>query len=168
MAAVQFHAVHQFSSSPLEVMVAMVDGDLYANLQLPDLSLPEVLGRSSEGGRTSLQLRYAFIGHLDPLGRRLVGADHLSWIQQVEVDTSARAGRLTFASVDRSQRLRGEAEVRFHAEHGGTSRQIDGDLTIAMRLGAAAVERRIIAGLLRDLDLEAQAIREQLSGGCLP
>ena len=157
----QFHAEHHFSSPAVDVMGAMVDSDLYADLQFPDLSQPEVLGRNSEGSRTSLKLRYAFIGRLDPLGRRLVGTDQLSWIQEVEVDTTALAGRLTFASEDRSRRLHGEALITFHPERDGTSRQIDGNLVVAVRFVGAAVERRIVAGLLRDLDLEAQAIRDQ-------
>jgi hypothetical protein len=58
----------------------------------------------------------------------------------------------------------GQADITFHLEHDGTSRQIDGDLVVAVPFFAAAVEGRIIAGLLRNLDLEAQAIREQLKG----
>jgi hypothetical protein len=145
-------------------MAAMVDADLYAKLQFPDLSPPEVLGRNSDGNRTSLQLRFAFTGRLDPLGRRLVGTDQLSWSQEVEVDTTTCTGRLTFASEDPSRRLHGEADITFHPEHDGTSRRIDGDLVVAVPLVGAAVERRIVAGFLRNLDLEAQVIRDQLNG----
>jgi hypothetical protein len=164
MVGVQFHAEHHFSSSAVDVMAAMVDAGLYANLQFPDLSQTEVLGRTSDGSRTSLQLRLAFIGRLDPLGRKLIGSDQLSWVQEIEADASTSTGRLTFASEDSSRRLHGQADITFHLEHDGTSRQIDGDLVVAVPLVAAAVEGRIIAGLLRNLDLEAQAIREQLNG----
>ena len=128
-------------------MAAMVDAGLYANLQFPDLSRTEVLGRTSDGSRTSLRLRLAFTGRLDPLGRRLIGSDQLSWIQEIEADTSTGTGRLTFASEDSSRRLRGQADITFHLEHDGTSRQIDGDLVVAVPFVAAAVEGRIIAGL---------------------
>jgi hypothetical protein len=164
MVGVQFHAEHHFSSSSVDVMAAMVDAGLYANLQFPDLSQTEVLGRRSDGSRTSLRLRLAFIGRLDPLGRRLIGSDQLSWVQEIEADTSTGTGQLTFASEDPSRRLHGQADITFHLEHDGTSRQIDGDLVVAVPFVAAAVESRIIAGLLRNLDLEAQAIREQLNG----
>jgi hypothetical protein len=164
MADVKFHTEHRFSSSAVDVMGAMVDAELYANLQFPDLSRAEVLSRNSDGSRTWLRLRFAFTGRLDPLGRRLVGTDQLSWIQEVEVDASTGAGRLTFASEDPSRRLHGEADITFHAEHDGTTRRIDGDLVVAVPIVGAAVERRIVAGLLRNLDLEAQAIGEQLDG----
>jgi Protein of unknown function (DUF2505) len=123
-----------------------------------------VLGRTTNGSRTSLRLRFAFIGRLDPLGRRLIGSDQLSWIQEIEADTSTGTGRLTFSSEDSSRRLHGQADITFHLENDGTSRRIDGDLVVAVPFVAAAVEGRIIAGLLRNLDLEAQAVREQLSG----
>jgi hypothetical protein len=105
MVGVQFHAEHHFSSSAVDVMAAMVDAGLYANLQFPDLSQTEVLGRTRDGSRTSLRLRLSFIGRLDPLGRRLIGADQLSWVQEIEADTSTGTGRLTFASEDSSRRL---------------------------------------------------------------
>lgn len=160
----EFHVEHHFSSPAVEVMGAMVDSDLYSSLQFPDLSRPEVLSRTSEGGHTSLQVRYTFIGNLDSLGRRLVGTERLSWIQEIEIDMTALGGRLSFASEDRSRRLHGEAKIAFHQEGDGTARKIDGRLVVAVRFVGAAVERRIVAGLLRDLDLEAQAIREQLEG----
>jgi hypothetical protein len=164
MVCVQFHAEHHFSSSAADVMAAMVDAGLYANLQFPDLSQTEVLGQTSNGSRTSLRLQLAFIGRLDPLGRRLLGSDQLSWVQEIEVDTSTGTGRLTFASEDASRRLHGQGDITFRLEKDGTSRQIDGDLVVAIPFVAATVEGRIIAGLLRNLDLEAQAIREQLNG----
>jgi hypothetical protein len=164
MAGVRFHTEHHFSLSAADVMGAMVDADLYSNLQFPDLTRPEVLGRNSDGSRSSLRLRFTFTGRLDPLGRRLIGADQLSWIQEVEVDMSTGAGRLTFASEDPSRRLHGEADITFQPEHDGTSRRIDGDLVVTVPLVAATVERRIVAGLLRNLDLEAQAIGEQFHG----
>jgi hypothetical protein len=95
----------------------------------------------------------------------MVGADRLSWIQQIEVDTATNVGRLTFASEDSARRLHGEAVITFRSEPDGTTRRIDGDLVVAVPLIAAAVERRIVTGLVRDLDLEAQAIRDRLSGG---
>jgi hypothetical protein len=164
MADVHFHAEHRFSSSALDVMCVMVDPDLYANLQFPDLSPTEVLGRTSDGSRTSIRVRFAFVGRLDPLGRRMVGTDRLSWVQEVEVDTGTGDGRLTFASEDPARRLHGEAAITFRPDLDGTSRQIDGDLVVAVPFVGAAVERRIVAGLLRDLDLEAEAIRDQLNG----
>jgi hypothetical protein len=164
MVGVQFHAEHHFSSSAVDILAAMLDADLYANLQFPDLSQTEVLGRTSDGSRSSLRLRLEFIGRLDPLARRLIGSDQLSWVQEIEADTSTGTGRLTFASEDASRRLHGQADITFHLEHDGTSRQIDGELVVAVPFVAAAVEGRIIAGLLRNMDLEAQAIREQQPG----
>ncbi len=143
-------------------MAAMVDAGIYTDLQFPDLSPTEVLDRTTDGRRTSLRLRLTFIGHLDALGRRLIGNNQLSWVQEIEADTSTGTGRLTFASEDASRRLHGQADIAFHDKQGGTLRRIDGELVVAVPFVAAAVEGRIITGLLRNLDLEAQAIREQL------
>lgn len=160
-----FHVEHQFAWPADAVMQAMVDPELYSHLQLPDLSQPEVLGRQSEGSRTRLQLRYAFVGQLDSITRKLIGNDQLRWLQDVQVDSRALTGRLTFASEDPSRRLHGEADIAFTCEDNGTTRRIDGVLVVAVPIIGAVAERNIVAGLLRRLDLEAEAIRAQLNAG---
>ena len=146
----------------------MVDPELYSHLQLPDLSQPEVLGRQCEGSRTRLQLRYAFVGRLDPVVRKLIGDDQLCWLQDVQIDAIALTGRLTVASEDPSRRLHGEADIAFIHEDTGTTRRIDGSLVVAVPIVAALAERNIVAGLLHRLDLEAEDIREQLDAGQNP
>lgn len=143
-------------------MEAMVDPDTYLLLKLPDLSEPEILGRDSDARGTRLQLRYTFVGQLDPIVSRLIGNERLRWIQAIEIDPSARTGRLTFASEDSSRRLHGQALVVFAAQDAGTERETDGDLVVAVPIIGPSAERSIVKGLLQRLDLEAQSICERL------
>ena len=165
MPRMRFHAEHRFASTAVAVMRSMVDPELYLRLQLPDLSRPEVLDRESEGSRTRLQLRYAYVGRLDPIARRLVGNDQVRWLQDVEVDQAAMSGRLTFASEDRARRLHGDADIAFTSTDQETTRSIEGVLVVAVPIVGAMAERDIVAGLLHRLDLEAEAIRDALVAG---
>jgi hypothetical protein len=163
--SVHFHAEHQFAWPVDAVMRTTSDPELYIDLQLPDLSQPEVLGQWSEENSSHLQLRYTFVGQIDSIARSLLGKDQLQWLQEVEVDAMARSGRLTFTSEDDAHRLHGEAEIVFRSDDEGTMRLIDGDLVVAVPFLGPAAERKIVPGLLRRLDIEAQAIRKMLEAG---
>jgi hypothetical protein len=160
----RFHVEHQFAGPAEAVMGAMVDPELYRRLQLPDLSPPEVVGRQSDGGLTRLELRYTYVGRLDPIARRLVGSGQPRWRQDVQVDPAALTGRLSFASEDRGGRLHGEAGITFASDQAGTTRRIDGVLVVAVPIIGAMAERSILDGLIRRLDIEAEAIRSHLIG----
>ena len=159
----RFHVDHRFAWPIEAVMGAMVDFELYRDLELPGVGPPELLERASTGSRSRIELRYAFVGRLDPVARRVIGTDRLHWSQVIELDRGARTGRLRFVSEDPSHRLRGEAEITFDHDGGATTRTIDGELAVAVRLVAGRAERSIVDGLLGRLDLEAAAIRRRLS-----
>jgi len=61
--------------------------------------------------------------------------------------------------------LNGEAEVAITAIDDGTRtrRRIAGDLHVRVPLVGGTAERRIVPGLVRRLDVEAEAITGQLS-----
>lgn len=161
----RFQAVHDFASHPQPVMQIMVDPDFQLALQLPDVGQPEVLGREQGGSRTTLRLRYTYVGRLDPIAQRIIGKEALSWNQDVEVDYAAMNGRLVYVSDDAGRRLHGAADITFTALEGGTSRRIDGELVIAIPLLRSVAERSVVGGFRSRLDLEAEAIRARLPSG---
>jgi len=150
------------------VMDVMVDGDFYANLDLPDLGRPEVLAETSgsgpEDGR-GLRLRYHYTGHLDPIARSLLGGGDLFWLQDVRVDPAAASGRLDFAAESQPDRLHGWADLVFRASGSSTVRGLEGEVVVAVPLVGATAERRVIDGLLARLEIEAGAIDAQLRTG---
>ncbi len=160
----RFHAEHHISGSEEAVAALLVDSAFYLHLALPDLSLPELVDEQSEGDIAMLRLRYEFVGSLDPIAQRLLGSSRLAWIQEVRVDKSAGTGALTFEAEKDPRRLHGAADFLLTETMGGTRRRIDGDLVVAVPGIGRMAERRIVPGLLRRMDIEAQAMDEELQG----
>jgi hypothetical protein len=140
----------------------MVDSAFYLDLALPDLSQPEVLECSENGDVTMLRLRYNYVGKLDPLAQRLLGSGRLVWIQETRVDRSTGSGIVHFEAEKDPRRLHGSTDFALTAVGGGTVRNLDGELIVAVPGIGRMAERRIVPGLLRRLDIEAQGLEDQL------
>ena len=163
--AVRFHAEHRFNGSKQAVGALLSDPAFYLGLGLPDLSRPEVLEQHEDGDDAMLRLRYEFVGSLDPIVHRLLGSNRLAWIQEVRIDRSAGSGALRFEAEKDPRRLHGAADFVLTAAGGGTVRRLDGELVVAVPGIGRMAERRIVPGLLRRLDIEAQALDDQLHPG---
>lgn len=158
----RFRADHRISG-PIEAVAGLlVDAGFYLQLVLPDVSLPELVDEESEGDHGMLRLRYEFVGSLDPIAQRLLGSSRLAWIQEVRVDKSAGTGALTFEAEKDPRRLHGAADFVLNEAGGNALRRIDGELVVAVPGIGRMAERRIVPGLLRRMDIEAQAMDEQL------
>jgi len=161
----RFHAEHRLPGPPDAVAGLLVDPLFYAGLSLPDLSLPEVIEHGSDTDGSWLSLRYEFLGGLDPLARRLVGSRRLVWRQDMRVASSARSGALEFRAEADPGRLHGSASFVLTPEGVTTLRRLDGELVVSLPGIGRLAEGRIVPGLLRRLDLEAEALEAQLAHG---
>jgi hypothetical protein len=159
---VRFHAEHRFDGTEQAVAALLADPAFYLGLSLPDLSRPEVLEERDDGDHTMLRLRYEFVGSLDPIAQRLLGSSRPGWIQEVRVDRSAGSGTLRFEAEKDPGRLHGAADFALSEAGGGTLRRLDGELVVAVPGIGRLAERRIVPGVLRRLDIEAQALDDQL------
>jgi hypothetical protein len=159
---VRFHAEHHINGPEPAVAALLVDSAFYLGLALPDLSLPQVIEEGSAGGQATLRLRYEYVGSLDPIAQRLLGSNRLAWIQEVRVDTSSGTGVLRFEAEKDPKRLHGSADFDLTEDGDGTLRRIDGKLVVAVPGIGRMAERRIVPGLLRRMDIEAQAIDDEL------
>jgi Protein of unknown function (DUF2505) len=164
LARMRFHAEHRFHGSPRAVAALLVDPDFYGALVLPDLSQPAVLDQQSEGQRTVLRLRYEFVGHVDPIARRLLGQSRLAWVQEIDLDRASDSGTLRFSSEADPKRLHGSADFVLKADGEGTCRQLKGELVVAVPVVGPRAERQIVPGLLRRLDIEATFLDEHFRG----
>ena len=154
----RFHAEHRFHGAPDGVAVLLVDPDFYAALVLPDLSQPAVLDQQSEGQHAKLRLRYEFVGHLDPMARRLLGPRRLAWVQEIDLDRESEAGTLHFYGEADPKRLHGSADFVLTADGTGTYRRLTGELVVAIPVIGSRAERQILPGVLRRLDIEATTL----------
>jgi hypothetical protein len=159
----RFHAEHRFHGSPDAVAAVLSDPGFYAGLQLPDLSLPTVLEHRQTGDSSVVVLRYEFVGSLDSLARRLLGKRRLAWTQEVTVDRSARTGTVTFKAEADPKRLHGDASFSLDAANAVTTRRLSGEIVVAVPIIGPQAERKIMPGLLRRLDIEAEAVEKTLA-----
>jgi hypothetical protein len=164
MSPVHFVAKHRFAAPVEAVIAGLTDPAFHRELQLPDLELLDVNDHTN-GTETVLRLRYDFIGQLDPLARRLLGGRRLTWLQELRLDRASGAGRLTFEAEADPRRLHGRADVALAPDDGGTRRLLEGELVVAVPVVGSSAERRIVPGLLRRLDIEANALDQRLRSG---
>jgi hypothetical protein len=162
---VHFAVDHDFLASCAKVADVWCSPAFHAQLDLPDLSQPDVVAHSVDGTTRSLRLRYEYIGQLDPIARKIVGGRRLTWIQELRLDTATYTGTLSFSAEEDAHRLHGTAAVAiFPIEGSGhTRRRIDGDLHVNVPLVGGTLERRLAPGVLRRLDVEAVAVSEELT-----
>jgi hypothetical protein len=161
---VRFHAEHRFNGSVAAVAALLSEPAFYLDLVLPDLSQPELLDQRDDGDGTQLRLRYEFVGSLDPIAQRLIGAGRLAWVQSVRIDRSTGAGALQFEAEKDPRRLHGKADFDITASDLGCVRRLEGELIVAVPGVGRMAERRIVPGLLRRLDIEAEAVNARLRG----
>ena len=159
----RFQVEHRFNGSPGEVAALLTDARFYQTLVLPDVSEPEVLESSTDDQRSMLRIRYQFTGNLDAMARRLVPKERLAWVQQVSVERSTNSGDLTFNAEADPKRLHGSAHFDLQAEDGGCVRRLAGELVVAVPLIGSRAEQKIVPGILRRLDIEAQGINDALA-----
>ena len=158
---VRFAVEHRFRRPPEAVAAVLADPEFYTGLELPDVAPPVVLDHRDDGTFVRIRLRYQFVGGLDPVALRLIGSDRLSWLQDIEVDLSG-SGRLTFAAEADARRLHGWADFTLARGGGGSVRRLTGELIVAVPAVGSWAERRILPGLLRRLDIEAEAVDSRL------
>ncbi len=157
-----FEAEHHFGGPAHAVAAVLADPAFYLGLAFPDLSQPELLEDRKEGDAVALRLRYEFVGDVDPIARRLIGSNRLAWIQEVQIDQSAGSGALRFEAERDPKRLHGGAHFVLATVADGTVRRLGGELIVAVPGVGRMAERRIVPGLLRRLDIEAQALNARL------
>jgi hypothetical protein len=156
---VHFESQHDFTASRERVAATLCDPDFQAGLELPDLSRPEVIESTTDGATRVLRLRYEYVGQLDPIARKVVGSRKLTWLQELRLDTNTYDGTLTFAAEADEDRLNGTARVSItRVDTDRARRSITGDFHVKVPLIGGTAERRIVPGLKRRLDAEAEAL----------
>jgi hypothetical protein len=159
-----FEVEHEFQGSCAEVADVLCNPAFQTQLDLPDLSRPDVVASTLDGTTRLLRLRYEYIGQLDPIARKVIGGRKLTWIQELRLDTATYTGTLSFSAEQDASRVNGEAEVAITAvdDDGRSRRRIAGDLHIRVPLVGSTAERKIVPGLVRRLDVEADALANEL------
>jgi hypothetical protein len=160
----RFQAEQRFpGASPQAVAALLVDPEFESHIALPDLSLPEVVEHRVDGRESVLRLRYEYVGRLDPIALRLLGGRKLTWVQELRLDVDAGTGTLRFNAEADPKRLYGDASVAIDGDATGARRRFEGELVVKAPVVGGMAERRIVPGLVRRLDTEAEAVRQHLA-----
>jgi Protein of unknown function (DUF2505) len=160
----RFGIEHTFDVEPATLTTVWLDPAFHLALDLPDVEPPGLVAGSVSGTEHALELRYEFVGHVDPIVTKLLAGRRLTWRQKLTFDTASGRGTLTFASEGDGERLKGSAVVTLQATDGnGTRRTMRGDLRVRVPMLGGTAERRIVPGLVRRLDVEADVLRARLT-----
>src|SRR3954454_2519982 len=147
-AMVSFSAEHEFDAPPAAVTAAMTDPGFVSSLELPDLEAPEVLEHGSDDDGRFVRARFRFVGKLDPIARRVLGNDRISWVQEVRFDAGDERGALAVTPDVQPDRMKFAGEYVLESrDDGGTTRSLSGDLSIRVPIISRRAERRILPGL---------------------
>ena len=160
-----FQVEHGFPAPRADVADVLCDPDFQTQLDLPDLSRPEVVASSIEGTSRLLRLRYEYVGQVDGIARKIVGGRKLTWVQELRLDTATYTGTLSFSAEEDPGRVNGSADVVILTVDGDATctRRIAGDLHIRIPLVGGTAEKRVVPGLVRRLDVEAAALSKELA-----
>jgi hypothetical protein len=160
-----FQVEHEFPAPRAKVADVLCDPAFQSQLDLPDLSRPQVVESSSDGTSRLLRLRYEYVGQVDGIARKIVGGRKLTWVQELRLDTATYTGTLSFSAEEDSGRVNGSADVAIITVDGDTTcrRRIAGDLHIRIPLVGGTAEKKVVPGLVRRLDVEAAALSQELA-----
>jgi Protein of unknown function (DUF2505) len=161
---VHFERAHEFAGTVEAVGRIMTDPEFQTALELPDLSRPTVVAHEVDGNAHRLTLRYEYAGQLDPIAQRVVGGRAITWVQDLRLDVASGAGTLGFSADAVGGRADGSATVTISTTGDASCRRrISGDFRIKIPLIGGKAERAIVPGLVRRLDVEANALEAELA-----
>ncbi len=158
-----FEVGNDFAAPLQRVGELMSDPDFQAQLDLPDLSAPTVVAHEVDGPRRLLRLRYQYVGQIDSFAKRIVGNRQLTWVQELRLDVTSGAGELAFSADEDAGRVNGAATVAITPTATGAHRAIQGDFRIRIPLVGGTAERKIVPGLVRRLNVEAEALAARIA-----
>jgi hypothetical protein len=160
---VRLAASHHFTASIADVCAAMGDPAFYAELRLPDVEPPELVSRTADGERVDVHVRFTYTGKLDPIARRIVGHDHVSWVQQLQIDPSTASAALQVVPAVGMVPVTCTGTFALRDEGDGCVRTLDGNLRIKVPIIGSRAEKSLAPGILRRLDIEADALNAFLA-----
>lgn len=155
---------HIFSAPAAAVAAGMGDADFYGSLRLPDLEAPEVIVRTEDGSRVDIHLRFTYTGKLDPIARRVVGREQVTWVQRLVIDAATRTCALAVTPEIGVIPVSCSGTFTLHDADGGQClRTLDGELRVKVPVIGGRAERSLAPGITRRLDLEAEALDAYLA-----
>ena len=158
-----FSVTRDFDADAAAVAAVLLDPAFQGALTLPDLALPEIVETSAQ----KLVLRYAYVGSIDPIVKKLLGGRKLTWLQTIALDPATGNGTLSIDAEASPGRLTANATITIVAATTPkqTTLTIEGDLRVHVPLVGGSAEKKLVPGVVARLNVEADAIAQQLKTG---
>jgi hypothetical protein len=158
----RFSVTRDFEAGVAGVAGVLVDPTFHATLALPDLALPEVVEASAQ----RLVLRYAYVGSIDPIVKKLLAGRRLTWLQAIALDATTGSGELSINAEASPDRLTANATISIVAQSSShTTLTIDGELRVNLPIIGGSAEKRLVPGVVARLNAEADAIAQHFKAG---
>ncbi|MFZ4516023.1 MAG: DUF2505 domain-containing protein [Acidimicrobiia bacterium] len=155
---------HTFLAPVAAVAHAMADPEFYSALRLANVEPPIVLETSAVGTTLQIRVAYQYSGSINPFARSILGTDQFSWEQALTIDATTGLGTLRIVPAVQPGAMHCEGTVQLVAIPEGTRRTLTAQLRIRIPLLGGRAERAIAPEILKQLDVEAQALETYLSG----
>ena len=159
-----FRLEQRFDAPVETVESAFVDPELLSHLAgFADLGHPELLDQEIDGDIVRQRVKYRFTGDLSPALAAVVDRDHLTWVEESELDRRTHCQTFRIVPDHYGERLRCSGTVTFEEGDGATLRIAESDLDVRFPLVGPTVARTIVAGLIENAAAQEQAVAEWLS-----
>ena len=161
----RFRLEQRIPASPDELQAAVIEPDYFERLAtLPKLGSPELLSQDHTDDCVVQRVRYAFVGELSSAVRKVVDPDRLTWVEESEIELSARTTRFKIDPDHYGSMLSASGVIQVIDDgEGGSVRTASGELTVRVPLVGSKVERAIVAGMEEHAAAEEAALRAWLA-----
>jgi Protein of unknown function (DUF2505) len=143
---------------PARVMAAYGAPAFYAGRPVrDDIAVLEVVRHESAGGRTLIEVHFAFQGSVSAAVRRVIDPKKLSWVTRIQVFPDEERATWVVLPDHYPDRLTASGHYRFRTGDDGpqsTVVVVEGDLRVHVPIVGGTVERVIVAGLRRYFEAE--------------
>ena len=161
----RFRLEQRIPSPPAEVQAAVIDPVYLEHLaQLPKLGSPKLLSQDHSDDCVVQRVRYAFVGEVNSAVRKVVDPDRLTWIEESEVELSARTTRFKILPDHYASMLAASGVLQVIDDgEGGSVRTASGEVSVRVPLVGSKVERAIVSGLEEHAAAAEAALRAWLA-----
>jgi hypothetical protein len=158
-----FSVVHRFDARPAAVMEAMVEPTFYAGLEVDDVGAFETTEVVVADGAVTIGLRFAYVGDVEPVVKRLVAGGEIVLLQSVTVRPKEMEGTLAVTPERFGELLQCDGHFTFETDGAVTTRSVTGSLKVRVPFLGGRAERSLLPGILARLDAEAEALNRWLA-----
>ena len=161
----RFRLEQRIPAHPDAVQAAVLDPGYFEQLAtLPKLGDPELLSQEHTEDCVVQRVRYAFVGELNSAVRKVVDPDRLTWVEESEVEVSARTTRFRIDPDHYASMLSASGVIQVIDDgEGGSVRTASGEVNVRVPFVGSKVERAIVTGLVDHAAAEEAALRAWLA-----